>query len=582
MKSNDNSNWTIDVRGGETIPDAALSLKKGDLIEDVDFYYSKIGKNDFVSLRDESARNNPRAPLYMRGPLVQRGLQRGKDNPGGILEMINDLTAPVIDAGRVAKYLASPDGILFMAKQQGLQLTNPLAQWQDYGMPLHPQRIFNPLAFALQVPANQLGIHGDRHNLGHANSEDIRYEDWDGGFGPNSFGYIVALCKKHPLSPTKEPLFPEWQGTQGGEEIPQLSGIMGPNSLFGIGNTTHRVAQHPVMQFNKSHELYKEPKHHDKKPYAHKLGQTQGLAYQGKSEPDILEEKGKGRSSWDSYWDGLITNGGEGIPKVEFPEAGGDIDPKGEVIGKYGAGNGNNPFDYEKIKTWRASKATFNDFVNDNQGDYTHNMPSEIKIVDYGVKPGEESDSQDLFNDPDNDKDFVKILIENEKPKIKAHARAYNLEVTDKLDTSYSSYGYSGNPAESHVFDKIGRNWTLKFTLAAFHNKELKENYKRLNYFMQLASPKIVSGYASGHISKITVGDLWKEIPCLVDSFDYTINNDAGWDINIQGDNESGDEPVGYVLPIMLDVNLGGKFLENHDGKIWNAEGYFFNDAIWA
>ena len=89
--------------------------------------------------------------------------------------MINELTAPIIDTVRIAKFMVSPRGLLFNIKQVGLQLTNPKKQF--FQLPfINADRVYNPLALALQVPLNALGIHGDRHFLGQLNPRDIMYE----------------------------------------------------------------------------------------------------------------------------------------------------------------------------------------------------------------------------------------------------------------------------------------------------------------------------------------------------------------------------------------------------------------------
>ena len=94
---------------------------------------------------------------------------------------------------------------------------------------------------------------------------------------------------------------------------------------------------------------------------------------------------------------------------------------------------------------------------------------------------------------------------------------------------------------------------------------------------MRLASPKIVSKYASGNILEITVGHLWQDVPCVVDSFDYKFMDDQ-WDIAFG----KGHETSGFELPMHFECTVGGKFVLNADGGVWNNNGEFFNSEIWA
>jgi hypothetical protein len=180
-------------------------------------------------------------------------------------------------------------------------------------------------------------------------------------------------------------------------------------------------------------------------------------------------------------------------------------------------------------------------------------------------------------DDPDNDNDFVNIKIVSTTPDLTVRVRGFNLEVEDKLSPSYSETLYAGNPAASHVFDKIERKFTLKFAVPSFSSPELKRNYLRLNNLMRLASPKIVAGYASGNILELTVGSMWKDMPIVITSFNHKFMDDQ-WDIAFGEDQQTS----GFELPMHYEVEIGGAFLANHDGSIWNAEGTFFDDAIWS
>lgn len=575
MVSPDQSNFSTNLRGGEMVPESALALKKGNLLENADEYYKKIGnnkQNDFVSLREEAQRNNPRAPMWMKAPLVQRGIQKGpgNDNPKGILEMINVLTAPVIDLVRISKYLVSPDGLLFMLKQQGLQMTNPKSQFKRA---LHANRIFNPLAFALQVPANILGIHIDRHNLGPFNSQfDIEYAKLKHDPDNNR---LVGLIGELGVGIN-------YTGNTPGAVIDSLSGKMGPNSLFGIiGRTDHKTSK-PAFQGGAGIES---SNFNPEVPYAHMEAKPGSDANQGTSDPELTSfpgGHGRGEGEFDEYWDKKVKKLGDGDPLTlptkaahGFPKVEGSVDPKEEVVGSFKV------LDYDQLTSYRKQnigKGGFLDFRTPDEMEYKKTALSRLKTTDYGLTPGAASEQQDMFGDePDDDNDFVNIKIVSETPDLTVRARAYNLEVSDKLSPSYSSVSYAGNPAESHIFDKIGRSWQLKFAVPSFSSQELKRNYLRLNNLMRLASPKIVANYASGNILKLTVGNLWDDLPIIIDSFEYGFMDDQ-WDIAFG----EGHETSKFELPMHYEVTMGGKFLENADGSIWNAEGTFFNKEIWA
>ncbi len=594
LVENDGSNYSAGAGRGSKVPENTLTLKKGDVGDgtegglfnksgkvasrNLEKMYKKVGKNKFISLRDEAKRNNPRASLWLPSPQVQRGLSKGADNPSNFMEKIHDLTAPIIDLVRVGKYLASPDGLLFMAKQVGLQLSNPKGQFTK---DLHANRIFNPLAFALQVPANVLGIHIDRHNMGPLNEESglmgITYE----GMLRHSEPDIDKVYQNNRLVGLLDDFGLGHSGDYNPKIVPggvidSLSGKMGPNSLYGIiGRTDIRSSKAGV-----GGAAIETSNYTPDTPYAKTYAGSTSEVKQGESAPDFQITVGSdGRDDYDSYWTKKVEKLGTGdaadLPSRAahgFPSSTGPIDPLETIIGQYGT------HDYETLKKFRGQpKSSIIDFRDPENIEYKNNILQRLRLTDYGKARGA-SEAQDMYgDDPDNDNDFVKIKIVSVDPELTVMVRAYNLEVEDKLTPSYSEIKYSGNPAASHVFDTIGRSFSIKFAVPSFSSQELKRNYLRLNDLMRLASPKIVSKYASGNILEITVGHLWQDVPCVVDSFDYKFMDDQ-WDIAFG----KGHETSGFELPMHFECTVGGKFVLNADGGVWNNNGEFFNSEIWA
>ena len=639
-------------RNGQSIPAGVADFKLRNRVSDdnVSDFYKKVGNNEFVSLREEAKRNNPRAPLFLQQPFVQRGIQRGKDNPSGTFERINELTAPVIDTVRIAKYMVSPRGLLFNLKQLGLQLTNPKKQF--FQLPfINADRVYNPLALALQVPLNALGIHGDRHFLGQLNPRDIMYErvvDRIENRNPSSPGDSNRLVKLGEdmevglfKNPRKELIPQKLKGLEAlytkftkflnklrgkGEKIKRLSGINGPHSLFGIGQTqifkhTSGIAYDRVFIYTPEEPYYKQKAttHYD----------------DGK-----ISEASKGEDNEDLSLGILTFKGDNGYEPYEqdapdswkgFPKAEGDIDPAGVNPGKYktkdysaihdkfgndaGDDKYGNPdlesfdqskfgtdddtqgapkatkntgdelfvqqpansgeifpgsgdkefsvFSYVDLGNYRRSPKAFRDFrKKDDTDSYENNSVSRIKISDYGAtKPGESTD------DTNYGKDYVTISIDGIK------LRAYITEISDGLKPTYSAITYAGNPVDAYMFDKISREWSLGLQMPAFTQGELKNNYRLLNQIMQKASPEMFSDVGGGRVNKITVGNLWKAIPAIIENVDYTINLDAGWDIALG----EGNETTNLELPMLFDLKIGGKFLVNADGKIWKSDGKFLS-----
>jgi len=217
----------------------------------VDDVYKKF------SLQDEAYN-----PTYIKQPFIVRGIQRkGNETPqywgfgsrsgfddglirGGVVTVADRV---VSDTVRIAKFMASPKGLLWIVKQVGLGLTN--AKVEAVGGTFGRQtRIHTGVASLLSVPGTPFGLHFTRHGIPFAN-ESASYEnvikekqrtsagevysrliDLQKEFDAGKFysNKIIEGLSKVKIFKTKSL----------GSNI--LSGLGGPGSVYGIGFTQIR------------------------------------------------------------------------------------------------------------------------------------------------------------------------------------------------------------------------------------------------------------------------------------------------------------------------------------------------------
>jgi len=644
------SSYSTQTRFAYNSQFALPESKKGNFVDDGDIaslFYEKIGKNKFTTLRDEAKRNNQMGKLWGNQPFIQRGIQRGEDNPKGLLERINFLTAPVIDTVRIAKFMVSPRGLLFNLKQFGLQLTNPRG---EFPVALHPLRIYNPLALALQVPANILGIHMNRHFLGPLNSADVtRYENvnktLNDGEAYKIGSRLVQLGGELEVGLFKSPLtaaVPKLKGLiavytkftsflnklkgREGTEIKTLSGLMGPNSFFGIGSTTIYTSTSGIKRspyflytpedpYDALHaanldddgKISEASKGNQKDDYvlgkfADNLAKPKGLSsvdwvtpegidlheadidpsntnlggFKTKTYKEISEEIGNDAADAKYLNPDLISGDQSKFPKdgtddlpVALKNTGDEltITPP-ENAGEVKIGDTTKTFDvfsYTDIAAFGKASPMFRDFRTKDDSDlYEDNSISRLTMPDYGATPPGESE-----DDTAVDADYVKVDIAG------IRFRAYIEDIQDTFDISWTDTQYAGNPGKAYQFDKFGRSWSLKLKVPSFTAAELKHNYTNLNSLLKLAAPKIISGVAGGQFHKITIGHLWVDKDIIIDSIQPTYNI-ASWDIAFGNDKETS----GLELPMHFDLTIGGKFLVNADGTIWSDQSDFFDPQV--
>jgi hypothetical protein len=208
----------------------------------LDAEYSKF------KVRDEAYN-----PYYIKHPLILRGIQKdGEDGyeperyglggpDGGLIRGGAVTTAQrlALDTARIAKWMASPPGLLWVVKQVGLGLTNPNVETMasavnPIGNPIIGQtKIHTGLTSLLSVAGTPLGLHFTRHGLPFANEvasyeNVIRFTQFSVAGNKNNNRLIkLTNAKDNPLQLIGTPYL-------------AMSGLTGPNSVYGIGLTNHK------------------------------------------------------------------------------------------------------------------------------------------------------------------------------------------------------------------------------------------------------------------------------------------------------------------------------------------------------
>jgi len=573
-----------------------------------DHYQTHIGAAPFKSIRAEAENRNIRTPLWMAQPFMQRGIQKGQSNPSN---KINFLTAPVIDTGRIAKFMGSPKGLLFIAKQAGLQLSNPKGEFLAPG-PINAGRIYNPLATVAQIPAGALGIHIDRHGLGPLNLEAINYEKRikaKAFLGQNRLVSIasqlnVGHFKKLVIAPSEneevrsdktfiQKVADKIKNTNWyinrSKKINAMSGLGGPNSVFGIGFTTHRTSKPPRID-GEVIVMYQPPTGTNLP-----IGETGDNSYEGKYKKRgnyvgaIASEKNNkpyffdpttdkdypnkykpserplpvGDPGPDSYKDLKGTEGDfkkiaekNDFSPINIPAKSGD-----DAIIKYGA------LEYGAITRKgkiNDSSNTIRSFRKGTEYDTQDNSYARLGLIDYGKSKGGQHDKYgELFNSPS---DYVTLKLTRGDDVIRF--RSYGLgSITDNTSFSWSEVKYAGRTMAQQKFDSVSRDVSHDLMVVSFTAVEAKQNYIRLNKLYQMASPSLSGGLATAAFCKLTLGDLYKDQNVIIDKITFTVDEDVPWDINI---GTPDTETAEAELPMVIKLNLGYKLLTNADGGFFS------------
>lgn len=246
--------WHADNRYGEIANDSGA--REGFLLRTY---------RDAGPLREAYNRLNLREDAYNTGflktaqPFILRGIQRegSSDTQRWGLGLTNQIDIPrggpvtaaeraAVDVIRLSKFIASPTGIQYLAKQQGFQLMNPNTEGVN-GFPSlsAPTKIFSPTNMLASVASSYLGIRVNRHGvLPYGLSRPLpdtpvgtgRYEDIHaarGNFGANIFNRLNLLRQELLDNPVTAPNNVFLRGTL----ITTISAPTGPKAPLGLGLT---------------------------------------------------------------------------------------------------------------------------------------------------------------------------------------------------------------------------------------------------------------------------------------------------------------------------------------------------------
>ena len=147
--------------------------------------------------------------------------------------------------------------------------------------------------------------------------------------------------------------------------------------------------------------------------------------------------------------------------------------------------------------------------------------------------------------------DIIKFIFKStELDAEPVHFRALISTIKETTKPEYSEQRYIGRTERFVTYAGVKRTANLEFNIVAFSNAELNKMWLRINYLTGLAFPKGASpsGFMIPPLFKITIGGIYEDQPCYVDSLDYDFLDDKiTFDI---------DSEVSQVINVRLSLTL--------------------------
>lgn len=425
------------------------------------------------------------------------------------------------DVNLVGDFMGSFDGSSFIAKQEGLQLSNPNLYRNS------TNKIYNPASILMATSVSYTGLKPKRHGI--ELYSDSNYDSFIKNLNARGQNRLLDLNTEIIKNESK----------MEGMPIETLSGITGPNTLYGIGRTeitlkhsTPKLTESQLQPYlTVTNDAIRNPKNEE-------LGsnfevEELEITLFGSLYEDEEEIKTK------------ISN------EVNFPITTND---------ELGSVNRYAVLSHNKLE----KDSEFTDFrheinkpeITGKGYDYNNNIVTRFGMIDAG-KQNDKSDitRSELFdkinilneNEDSDIEDFIKFKFvdANNSSKFIVFRSTFS-SINDDITPSWDSSQLLGRPDSVYRYISFERTVSVDFVVPTYSRNELISNYRRLNELARYTLPKFNyddnKGFGSPFI-RLTLGDYFKNSLGFLSSLNFQVDDASPWEINLEKDDEIGQLP---------------------------------------
>lgn len=137
------------------------------------------------------------------------------------------------------------------------------------------------------------------------------------------------------------------------------------------------------------------------------------------------------------------------------------------------------------------------------------------------------------------DMDFVRLKFTSpsraNKKGLSALFRATITGLTETVTPTWEPNKFIGNPFNFYTYSSIEK--TLGFTFKVYSSNQMEHiaMWERLNFLTSLAYPQgYIDGVVISPFIRFTMGDLYRDKDCVIESLTYTVSDDTTWEIGIE------------------------------------------------
>jgi hypothetical protein len=520
------------------------------------------------------------------------------------------------DQRRIGRFLITSKGLSFIAKQIGLQKSNPKISEPSLpsfsNSPADHRSYNSGLNTLAQVVGQGTGLHVNRQgrspiaNEGYVDEERFRDSDKNNATGQYS-NRLLYLYDNHILSdppkekePTskigqffsniKKKVFPK-----AGEPLYSYNG--GPGSTYGIGKTDIRKFESTGGIPDTSNFITKFSFDDSAKGFGtipifnvtkdslnigilRDLGLVSADYFTVENSDKDLEDLAKRDKNFEDVDIRLGKEGNLGNTITSIRQENRDNGYK--VVTPSRIGNYLSFLRRPLTETTKILGATDYDQIVKGTNSVTFRREERVNLGSPGGNPDPElgTSTVDLLNAMDVFKslggsdsgrqeirDLVRFRIEAVDTDSPLNTdvmvfRAFLDSLNDNFSANYNEFNYNGRGESFFTYNSFNRGVDFSFKIAAQSSREMKPIYRKLNYLLSNTAPDYsnTSGRMRTPFVRVTIGAYLDRLPGVITGVSINWNKDYVWEIALDSPEDINEESLvskgQFVLPHVLDVNV--------------------------
>ena len=463
-------------------------------------------------------------------PFIKTGIPPVDSDPtsatGLIAGITREISSRATDLERISKFLITPKGLQFIAKQELLSTQNPIVPGRpNRSTPL--KGFYNPLSTLAQVAASGTGLHIERQGLLPVFNSADKYEKT-----------YLTLSNEQESNRLENLYLTKVVGQTIGGARATSTGISTDRNLLlsylggsGITKTNIQFADNRVYG----------------------LSNTEGRGVFTYTQVQLEDQISRGQTPTGLDIGQDFRRNIKRIPG----------NAKQRQTGLFGKGATRDYLDPKVNKITRVGIGDPGKRTRDRSHLYKTDFDTIDKVAALPLYEGS------VANLKSHSRDFIRFRFEvldneTENSATYVHFRAFLGAINDSYNGQWDSKQFVGRGDQFYNYKGFSRDISLSFTVHPQSREEMKAMYQKLTYLASTLAPDYsgIGGYMKGNITRLTVGSYFYRIPGFISSLTYTVPDNASWEIAFDQP-EGGNEVDQLEVPRHFEVSVN--FTPIHD-----------------